>query len=161
MATIDETLHELDHLGNLLRGARAHVRVIDAEGVHVVDEGLGIERRDLLGRLALLLRTLDDLVIDIGDVLDESDLVTAILQVLAHHVEDEEGTGVADVNVVVDRGATCIHRHLARLVRRELLFAASCGVIDLHGDSSDNRHIRHSILSGMRQFGLTHLSHLP
>ena len=149
MATIDEALHELDHLGNLLRGTRAHVRIVDAEGVHVIDEGLGIERRDLLGRLALLLRAPDDLVIDIGDVLDEGDLVTAILQVLAHHVEDEEGARVADVNVVVDRGATCVHRHLARLVRHELLFAAGRGVVDLHGHSSVQSCVRPNILTVM------------
>ena len=73
---------------------------------------------------ALLVGAVDDLVVDVGDVLDEADVEALPLQVAADHVEGQERARVADVDVVVDRRAADVHRDLARLARDELLLAS-------------------------------------
>ena len=135
MPALDEALDERDHLGDLLRGARAHVGVHDPEAVHGVDERVSVERRDLGGRLALLVGALDDLVVDVGDVLDERHLVAAEGEVAARNVEGEKRTRIADVDVVVDGRATRIHRDLSLFAGPELLFAARLRVENLHACS--------------------------
>ena len=143
MPALDEALDERDHLGDLLRGAGAYVGVHDPEAVHGVDERVGVERRDLGGRLALLAGALDDLVVDVGVVLDERHLVAAEGEVAAHDVEGEKRARVADVDVVVDGRATRVHRDLPLFAGPEFLFAARLRVENLHACSLVHIVMRH------------------
>ena len=51
----------------------------------------------------------DDLVLDVGDVHDVLELVAALLEEAAQHVNRDEGAEVADVSVVVNRWAASVH----------------------------------------------------
>ena len=134
VALVDEPLHHRDDLRDVLGRARLVVAERHAErrAVLVVgaDEALG----QRLHRLAVLLRALDDLVVDVGDVADERDVVAGRQQVAAHDVEHDQHARVAEVAVVVDRDAADVHADLARLERREGFLASGQRIVDLqHG----------------------------
>ena len=78
------------------------------------------------------IRALDDLVIDIGEVLGERDLVAARDEPATNHIEADERAGIADVDVVVDRGAAHIHADLAGLDGLELFLFMGSAVVDTH-----------------------------
>ena len=140
VAALDEPLDHLDHAGDRLGGLGALGGVLDAERAHRRDERLGVLLGDLGGGAALFVGAVDDLVVDVGDVLDEPDVVALVLEVAADHVERQERPRVADVDVVVDRRAADVHRDLAGLARDELLFGAAQRVVDAHsGPFTDER----------------------
>ena len=62
---------------------------------------------------ALAVCAVDHLVVDVGEVLDEGHVVAQVLHETAQRVEYDEGPGVADVEIVVHRGAAGIDAHLA------------------------------------------------
>ena len=132
MALLDERLDHGDHRADLLGGAGAHIGIEHVGGAHDADELVGELRRDLGGGAALLVGALDDLVIDIGEVLGKRDLVAARNEPATNHVEADERAGVADVNVVVDRGAAHVHADLAGLDGLELFLFMGSAVVDTH-----------------------------
>ena len=132
MALLDKRLDHGDHGTDLFGGAGTHVGIEHVGGAHDADELVGEFRRDLSSRTALLVGALDDLVIDIGEVLGERDLVAARDEPTADHVKADERAGVADVNVVVDRGAAHVHADLAGLDGLELFLFMGSAVVDTH-----------------------------
>ena len=132
MALLDK---RLDHaiMGPIsLVAAGAHIGIEHVGGAHDADKLVGELRRDLGGRTALLVGALDNLVVDIGEVLGERDLVAARDEPAANHIEADERAGVADVNVVVDRGAAHVHADLAGLDGLELFLFMGSAVVDTH-----------------------------
>ena len=132
VALLDEDLDHLLHRGDLLRRAGADVGVEDAEAMHLLDEGGGELLGDVGGGASLLVRAVDDLVVHVGEVLGEGDLVPLEHEVATNHVEGEERAPVADVDLVVDRGAADVHADLVGLDGPELFLAVGLGVVDLH-----------------------------
>ena len=132
VALLDKRLDHGDHGTDLLGGAGAHIGIEHVGGAHDADELVRELRRDLGGRSALLVGALDDLVIDIGEVLCERDLVAARDEPTADHVKADERAGIADVDVVVDRGAAHIHADLAGLDGLELFLFMGSAVVDTH-----------------------------
>ena len=131
-ALLDKRLDHSDHGADLLGGAGAHIGIEHVGGTHDADELVGELRRDLGGRAALLVGAFDDLVIDIGEVLGERDLVAARDEPATNHVKADERAGIADVDVVVDRGATHVHADLAGLDGLELFLFMGSAVVDTH-----------------------------
>jgi len=78
---------------------------------------------------AILLGAGDELVVDVGVVLDVPDVVALELEVAAQHVEDDVAHGVAEVALGVGRDAADVHED-AIVARRELLDAAAQGVVE-------------------------------
>ena len=74
---------------------------------------------------------LDDLVVNVGDVLDVVDVVAGVLEVAAQHVEDHVTHGVADVSVGVGGDAADVHLHGVSL-GLELILAAGEGAVEPH-----------------------------
>ena len=103
--------------------------------MHLLDEGVGELLGHLGGAAALLVGAVDDLVIHVGEVLGKRDLVALVHEVTANHVKAEERAGVADVDLVVHRGAAHVHAQLARLDGLKLLLTVVLAVIDEHGFS--------------------------
>ena len=58
---------------------------------------------DLAGGGALLVRSADDLVVNVRKVLYERDLVSLVGEIPAQHVENDHRAGVADMDQVIDR----------------------------------------------------------
>ena len=131
MAAVDELLDELDHLGDLLGGARSHIGVLHVHGVHVVKEGLRIFCGNLGCASAFFVGLLDDLVIDVGDVGDELHVEAAPRKIAADDIEADKRTSVADMDIVVHGGTAHVHADLPVLERLERHLLAKFGVVDL------------------------------
>ena len=78
--------------------------------MHFGDHGIG-QRAD---SYAALNCTLDDLVINIGDVAHIGHGVTAGTQPALHHIKGHHHARMADVAQVIHRHAADVHTHLAR-----------------------------------------------
>jgi hypothetical protein len=81
----------------------------------------------------LLVGAVDYLVVHVGEVLGEHDLVALVDEVSTDHVEVQERARVAHVDLVVDGGTAHIHADLALADGLELLLAMRLAVIDEHG----------------------------
>ena len=134
VALVDQRLHHRDDLRDELGRARLAIAQPHAERRAVFLVGLDEALGQRLHRLAVLLRALDDLVVDVRDVADERDVVARRLEVTAHDVEHDQHARMAEVAVVVDRDAADVHADLARLERLEDFLASGQRVLDLqHG----------------------------
>ena len=135
VALVDEGLHEFDDLRDVLRDLRVNVGLDDVESLCVVEVLLDVLLGDLRRRDALFFRAVDDLVVNIGEVLHEFDLVASVLEVPSECVEHYERPCVSYMKEVVDRRAADVHSYLAGLDRYKFLFAVCECVIDLHVSS--------------------------
>src|SRR5690606_12266767 len=79
----------------------------------------------------------DDLIINIGHVLDVEDLVAPVPQVPLDHVRHHEGPGVPHMKVVVDRRPAGVHLHPARFNGLQRLLLPGERVVDLDGHRPD------------------------
>ena len=112
MAFCDQRLDHRDHLANMLRCPRLDVRWSHAECAHVIVVGRDKARRDLVDTLARFQRCGINLVVHIGEIARKCQLVV-FSQQSRQKVEYDRRPGIAYVRVVVNRGSTEIHRHLA------------------------------------------------
>ena len=102
---LDQRADGGDDVGDDVGGARVLVRRADVQDLHVADEvrgpsiAEGAPVRADLGRLA------QDVVVDVGDVLDVAHGQPLALEVPHEHVGDRVGEGVAEVRGVVGRDA--------------------------------------------------------
>ena len=101
-----------------------------AEVIPVLEECRRVGGGELPDRNPLGRRGLDDLVVDVGEVHDVKDVITAGLEPSPEEVDKQERPEVADVGVVIDRGATRIESGLRRRDRLERFDPASEGVIE-------------------------------
>ena len=72
----------------------------------------------------------DDAVVHVGQIHDVGQLEAAQLQEAAQNILEDEGAEIADVRVVVDRGAAGVHVHFAGLQRDERFNFSGEGVVD-------------------------------
>jgi hypothetical protein len=110
----DEPFDEADDLREMVRHARLDVGRLHAERAKVVVERRKIARSQHADLHAFFLRCIVDLVVDVRDVARVRQRVRTPQQAL-QDVEDDGRPGIADVRVVVDRGAADVHRHAFRI----------------------------------------------
>ncbi len=122
--------HQRDHLRDMARGPRFHVRREAAEDVIGAAERALVALRHGPPGDAFGGRDTEDLVVDVGDVPAERDLVAAGLQPADQDVEAHPGPDVPDVRRGLHGGATQVQRCLPRLDRGELALGARCCVIE-------------------------------
>ena len=91
-----------------------------AEAVGVLDVARGHLPCEVLAGHARGARGVVDLVVHVGDVLDQRDLEALVLEEALEQGEDHEGPRVAHMHARVDRGAAGVDPDLARLPRLEL-----------------------------------------
>ena len=84
---------------------------------------------DLIPRTIFAICTVNDLVVDIGDIGYQSHLNTAPLHISAQNVVDQCGSAVAKMRRAIDRWTTQIDAQLARLTHFEFAHIACHGVI--------------------------------
>ena len=145
IALLDEDGDDVDDLLNVLGRLRMHGGRLDAERLRIDEIFVDILLRDLIGGDALLVRALDDLVVDVGEVLHEGDVVASVLEIAAENVEHDDRAGVADVDVVIHRRAAGVHADLALLDGDELFLLHGHGIIELHGKSSSLKYKNKSL----------------
>ncbi len=98
--------------------------------VHRVDESGG----EVGVQLAVLVRTVDYFVVDIGDVANVVHFIAARAQIASHDIESDKHAGVTQMQVVVGCNATNIDPNLAGLARNEFFLCACKTVVDFHLD---------------------------
>ena len=69
---------------------------------------------NFLGCAVFFMRTIDDFIIDVGEVLNKGHIVADVFEIAAQHVEHDKGSGVADVKIIVDRRPAGVHFDLSR-----------------------------------------------
>ena len=74
------------------------------------------------GRNAFFFGLFDNLVIDIGIILNEIDFVSTVFKESAQHIKNTNRSCIADMDIIIDRRATYIHIDLIRVHRLEFLF---------------------------------------
>ena len=129
VTVVDELADHRQHLVDVFGGPGLFLRPQAAELVEILVHGRGELRRMRAPVDARLLRAVDDLVVDVGDVAHVGHAQAAVPQVAAHHVEHHEHAGVAHVEVVVDRDAAAVHAHVAGLDGLEFLLLARQGIV--------------------------------
>jgi hypothetical protein len=133
MAAVDEPLHQLDHLRHVPGGPRLVRRWQAAERLFRGDQLPLVTKGEGPPRLADQRGLDEDLVVDIGDVADESDLVTLILQPAAQDVDIDPVPDVPDMRRSLDRETAEIDRHPAWVERLESAHRPGRGVVQLQG----------------------------
>ena len=114
---VDERLRELDDLADVVGGPGEVVDRVDAhrgQVAHVVGRHF-VGQRGHAHTAAI--RFVDQLVVDVGDVDHQRDLVAGIGQIALDRVEDDRPDHVSDVAGLVNRGAAEVDADLARLDR--------------------------------------------
>ena len=136
MAGVDQVLHDVQNLLDVLGGAGLHGGLFAVQPGGVL-EVLGLKA---LGHFlhggALLLALLDELIVDIGDVGNVDHLVAPVFQIAAQGVEHDQRAGVADVDIVINGRAADVDTVLAGHLRYKFFLLSGQGVEDLHGQFS-------------------------
>ena len=113
-----------------MRGARLVLGLEQTERGEVffvrADEAFG----QRLDRFPVLVGPLDDLVVDVRDVANVREAVTARAQVARDDIEHDQHAGMTEVGVVVDGHAADVHAHFARPQRNELLLRPAEGIVN-------------------------------
>ena len=118
-ALVHEPLDQRDHLLHVAGGVGALVGALDVDRVHAPEPHRLAALDDLLPRTVLVLGRLDDLVVDVGDVRHERDVVPQPGEVPAEDVVGERVAAVTEVRRPVDGGPAHVDRHLAPVPQLE------------------------------------------
>lgn len=121
----DQRVRDLDDLLDMLGGLRFLRCPHNSQLTHIFIVGIDVLARNRVTGDTLLVRPLNNLVVHVREVLHEVNLVTAVFQIPAKHVEDESAASMADVTIIVDGHAADIHPDTLRLNRFERLLSAS------------------------------------
>ena len=112
-ATLLQRLHVSGDRRNRLHRADVMIRRKYVQCCHVLAEQSSFTFSDRLPVFPQRDRSLQQRVIDIGDVLDVENGMSAITPGTLHHVEGHIGRGMTHVSGVVGRDATDIHTRRA------------------------------------------------
>ena len=107
----------------------------NVEAGHVFVEHGDEAAGELFAGGVLFLGPLDDFVVYVGEVTDKGDIVAPVAQVADDHVEDQGGSGMAYMAVIIGGDAADIELDLALFQGDEGGFSPGFGVVDLdtHG----------------------------
>ena len=133
---VDEPLHERDHLGHVPGGARLVGGRQAAEHVVGARERALVAHGDVPVGDAVALGVRDDLVVDVGDVADEGDVVPARGQPAADDVEGDAAADVAHVRRGLHGRPAQVDARLAVLDGDEVPDGARRSVVEAEGHGS-------------------------
>ena len=136
MTAVHQLFHQIENQIHVFGYFRMDIGIhhIQTMGIRLVL--LNIAFRKFHRRNAFLICTADDFIIDIRKILHIGDIITTILQIPPQYVKRTNRTGIADMNIVVNRWPTRINADMIRFDGDELLFFSGQCVINLHMDSS-------------------------
>ena len=129
IALVNQGLDHVDDFRHVFRNAGVFVGPADMELVHDFEIRGDIAVGNRIPRDAFAVGSVDDLVVNVGEVLDVRDFITEVFQVALDDVPGDERTGVAHVGMVVRRDAADVHLDLARRNGDEGFFLTSQCVI--------------------------------
>ena len=94
----------------------------DVESLGVCPKFLYITLGDLLNGDAFLVGFVDELIVDVGKILNKIDLIASPFEISSEHIENAKRTGISDVDVIVNGGAAGIDLGLSLFYGNKLLF---------------------------------------
>ena len=115
-------LRQTNNIGHVFCRLGLYGGLANTQSFHVFVVGSNIFGGERLAADTLLVRTLDNLVIHVGEILDEFNLVAGGLKISSDYIEYERTTRMADMAIVVDRHTTDVHPNDLRLERVEQFF---------------------------------------
>jgi hypothetical protein len=126
VAGLNQAIDETDDLVHAGRDARELVGAQDAQAVHDAEVRVDVLARRRLGIAPVALGALDDLVVDIGEVLDVLEPEAAVLEIAADDVHGHEHAAVPDVGMELGRHAAHVYaQHAVRTQWRQVLGCAA------------------------------------
>src|SRR5437667_1207789 len=127
---VNEALDLVYALGDIVGGFCVEVFALDSEVLHVLVECLCVPRGEPKRIFAGLSRSVDDPIIDVGDVEDKEDAVSYSLEITSDYVIVNVSFGVADMAGVIDCGPAYEHVDSSRMDGQELVQASGQSVVD-------------------------------
>ena len=103
------------HVWDMVGGSDDDFRFLQAQLARVLEEGVNVFLRVLGQAQPGGPGVADRLIVHVGEVHHVAQCVAAPAQVAPQNVGEEKGPVIADVRVVVNRGAASIHAHAATL----------------------------------------------
>ena len=142
MTALLKLLYDLNHVIDMVSRLAYDIRADDIEILLIIEKGLCIEFSDIPDRAAALTGTLLHLVFtvitvtcemaDIRDVHHMGQAVSGLHKCPVKQVLEDEGSQVADMSKVVDRGTTAVEPGLSFFNRNEFFHSTAHGVIQSH-----------------------------
>src|SRR6266571_3596575 len=128
-------------LGDIVGRFGVEVYALDAEVLHVLVECLCVPRGEPERVFAGLSRSVDDPIIDVGDVEDKEDAVSYSPEITRDNVIVNVGLRVADMAGVIDCGSTYEHVDSSRMDGPELVRASGQGIVDSQAGLGGSCHV--------------------
>ena len=153
VALLDQPGDQLDDLVELAGREGVDGRAHDVELAHRLEVLVDVAGWQLAGILAQLSGAVDDLVVDVGEVLDVADVVAAEGQVAADHVEVDGRHAVPEMRARVWRDAADVHVDARRAGGPEVLLPSRERVEDLDRRKLHGRSLLLRSCSGERRRG--------
>ena len=125
VALVHQLLDHVEHFRDVRRGFGVVFRRFDAEHAEILKKRVLVLARERLEREPGGTRIADGLVVDVGQVHDLRDLDAVVFERAAEKIFEEISAEIADVCVVVDRGAAGVHPGVSLADRGEFGHAAS------------------------------------
>ena len=129
---INQCGNHLNHVSDFPGRLRMNAGRPDIHRLHVLLALGDIALRDLGRIYSFLIGLSDNLVIHICEIGDIGHLIAPILHVAAERIKYNHGTGISNMNQIVDRGTTDIHLHFSWLDGNKFLFASGQSIKNLH-----------------------------
>jgi pyruvate/2-oxoglutarate dehydrogenase complex dihydrolipoamide acyltransferase (E2) component len=118
------------HASDMIGGTRLHVRRQNVQPRLVLMHRIDHARGQGIERFAVVTGTVDDLVVDVGDVAHVRQVIAAEAQPARDEVERHHAAAMAKVAVVVHGHPADVHAHLVAIQRLEGFFALGERVVD-------------------------------
>ena len=133
MALVDEVLRDANHVINVFRASGVNVGPKDVQSVHVLVVSIDVFFHEGLPIPIDFVRTMNNLVVNIGEVLDVVNIVAAGFKPPMNQVKSEVATCMSEVTAVVDGHAAHVHGHLPRFERGEVHLLSPTRVVQTNG----------------------------
>src|SRR6516162_2624952 len=132
MSSLNQTPDELDDPIDRVARERLVVGPTESEAIGVGDVGRSHLASELLARHSGQPGRVVDLVVDIGDVHHERDVIPLVYKEAFEQREHDVRAGVADVHPAVDRRPAGVDADVTGLPRNELAHLAAARVMETH-----------------------------
>ena len=129
-AVVDDLLYHGDDIVHMFGDPRMNRSFLHAETAGVLKVGFDVFVGQIFGIHAFFVGAVDDLIVHIGEVLDISHIIAAVGKVAAHHIKGHDGTGVAQMDIVIGGGAADIHFDFSLFHGNKFFFFVSQCIID-------------------------------
>ena len=138
IALVDELLHHVDDIRNMLRNLWIQVSPLYIQLVHGLKIAGNVTLADNGCLYSLGIGSLDDLIVHIGKVLNMLYLIAPIAEIPLDYIPGNKRTGIADMWVIVWGNAANIHAYLTWLLWDKLLFFSGKSIVNLNHFLSSN-----------------------